>query len=191
MQDLRCVLWESTLTSTLSISIVIAPFVYSTGLYDVQDPAPFKFPENDTVIKTARQLSRLASRQSSRASKAMGLELSKEHWSPSNTTQLAMAQNLSKDTSEQLKSYLQKQSRDRCTRSASLSGPMASGHRPMSGRPRSRSATTGSAACSPFPPAPIKVSVSQERIRDGGKKSGSSQQQVRTKLQYTSHWGSP
>ena len=104
-----------------------------------------------------------------------------------------MAQNLSKDTSEQLQSYLQKNNRDRHTRSASLSGPMATSNRaPISRRPRSRSATYtgGGSDHSSFFPAPVKVSVTRERIRESERRSGSTQQQVRAKLKYTSHWGS-
>ncbi len=157
----------------------------STGLYDVDDSPPFKLPENDTVIKTARQLSNLASRQGSRCGTAnvmfKGLS-AKEPPSPSRNAQLAMAENLSKSTSEQLQSYLKKHNREKHSRSASLSGPVAI--KPTSKRPRSRSTTAGSNTAN-YPPAPVKLTVTKERLRDGG---GS--RQMTAKLQYTSHCGS-
>ncbi len=161
----------------------VLPSLY-TGLYDTDDNVPFKLPDNDTVIKTARQLTNLASRQGSRCGTAnsmfRGLS-AKEPLSPSRKAQQAMAENLSKSTSEQLQSYLQKHSREKHSRSASLSGPMAT--RPIVKRPRSRSAATvGSTATANYPPAPVKLTVTKERLRDSG---GS--RQATGKLQYTSH----
>ncbi len=160
-------------------------YTFCAGIYDTDDSIPFKLPDNDTVIKTARQLSNLASRQGSRSGTANSMfrgMSAKEPLSPSRKAQLTMAKNLSKSTSEQLQSYLQKHSRDKHSRSASLSGPMET--RPIIKRPRSRSATVGSTAAN-YPPAPVKLTVTKERLRGGG---GS--QQATGKLRYTSHWGS-
>ena len=152
------------------------------GLYDAPDNPPFKFPENDTIIKTARQLSNLASRQGSRCgtASAMRRTLSKEPPSPSRAAQLAMADNLSKSTTDQLQSYLKKQSREKRTWSATLSGPTAT--KPNIRRPRSRSATAGVS----YPPPPVKMTVSKAKLRDVGSAGAG----PTAKLQYTSHWGS-
>ena len=109
--------------------------------------------------------------------------LAKEPPSPSKTAQLEMAKNLSKSTTDQLQSYLKKQSREKRTRSATLSGPTAT--KPNVRRPRSRSASAGTGVS--YPPPPVKLTVTRERLRDVG---SAGKKQTAAKLQYTSHWGS-
>ena len=136
------------------------------GLHDSElPPAPFKFPEHDTVIKTARQLSSLASRQSSRAERIHHLQ---------NMGEMG--------TSQQRNAYPEYRQHPR---SASLCGPVPTGNfKSKSHRPRSRSANTpvGRRETEQYPPPPVKVSISKENIKVGTPNS------ARARLRYTSHW---
>ena len=142
----------------------------------LQDPEPFqppfKFPEHDTVIKTARQLSSLASRQSSRAERLQHLQTMGEMG-------LGMPQR-----NPGLEHVRVCPSREH-PRSASLSGPMPTGNfKSKSHRPRSRSANAPirQKDAEQYPPPPVRVSVSKENIQVGKPGSG------RPTLRYTSHW---
>lgn len=149
----------------------------AAGLQDAEpplDPAPFKFPEHDTVIKTARQLSSLASRQSSRAERA------------------SYFQEAAGMPQQRGVHYEQKRSRGMGRphpRSASLSGPVPTDiFKGKVHRPRSRSANTPvrSREMEQYPPPPVQVSVSKENINAGGKPGSG-----RARLRYTSHWDWP
>ena len=147
---------------------------FAAGLQDPEPPnayTPFKFPEHDTVIKTARQLSNLASRQSSRAERhlhemsEMGMPQRNAYSEPRNA---------------------QRSSRQH-SRSASFTGngPVPTGNfGNKSHRPRSRSANApiGRKDMEQYPPPPVRVSVSKENIQ--ASKPGS----ARARLRYTSHW---
>ena len=145
---------------------------FGAGLQDPEPPnAPFKFPEHDTVIKTARQLSNLASRQSSRAERHL------------------------QEISEMGMPHRSTYSEPRATlggrqhsRSASFTGngPALTGNfKSKSHRTRSRSANAPIGHrdnVDQYPPPPVRVSVSKENIQMG--KPGS----ARARLRYTSHW---
>ena len=146
---------------------------FGAGLQDPEPQnAPFKFPEHDTVIKTARQLSSLASRQSSRTERHL--------------------QGMSEMGIPQRNAY----SEPRVTqggrqhyRSASFAGngPALTGNfKSKSYRPRSRSANAPVGRkdnnMEQYPPPPVRVSVSKENIHTS--KPGS----ARARLRYTSHW---
>lgn len=143
------------------------------GLHDSEpSPAPFKFPEHDTVIKTARQLSNLASRQSSR------------------TERLHHFQDMSEMGMQQRNAYSEPRkargSRQH-SHSASFTGPAPTGNfKSNSYRPRSRSANVpvGRKDVEQYPPPPVRVSVSKENIQVGNPSSG----RTMGKLRYTSHW---
>ena len=154
-------------------------YSHAEGPENSQNDAPFKFPENDTVIKTARQLSNLASRQTSRTAKARSLDLS----------DFALGTDTGNTNRDK---QLRFQSRKHHSKSASLSGPMPTGiDGPTTSRPRSVRSRTRSAMLTPIsqslksnathPPLPVKISVTKERIRSGTP-SGN------PKLCYTSHW---
>ena len=142
----------------------------AAGLQDAKPfQASFKFPEHDTVIKTARQLSSLASRQSSRAERLHHLQ-----------SEMAMPQRNAHPDPEYIVSRQH-------SRSASLSGPIPTGnfksksHRPRS-RSRSANVPVGRNDVRQYPPPPVRVSVSKENIQLGKPGSG------KPKLRYTSHW---
>ena len=143
------------------------------GLFDPEPPpAPFKFPEHDTVIKTARQLSSLASRQSSRAERIYLIQ--------NGMTDVGASH---KNGYSELKNT-QRMSRNH-PRSTSLSGPVPTGNVKSSAhRPRSRSANAPvrQKDIDQYPPPPVKVSVSKDNIQVG--KPGSAKARIR----YTSHW---
>lgn len=148
------------------------------GAAGLQDPEPFqppfKFPEHDTVIKTARQLSSLASRQSSRAERLGHLQTMGEMG-------LGIPQRNAHPEPEHFHVHPSREH----PRSVSLSGPMPTGSfKSINHRPRSRSANTPirQKDTEQYPPPPVRVSVSKENIQVG--KPGSE----RHKLRYTSHW---
>lgn len=130
----------------------------------MEDP-PFKLPENDTIIRTAHQLSRLASRNSSRAS-TTGL------------TSLEKDADINKVLAKKLN---EKNGRGKRQRSATLPLPTnkhskGAGHGAGVQRARSRSVSREI-----LPPIPNgKASITKETITGGG--SGSA------RLRYTSHW---
>ena len=141
--------------------------------------APYQFPENDSVIKTARQLSNPASRQTSRAQKTRSLDLSS--FGPRTD-----AANADRDKHSRL------HSRRSHSKSASLSGPMPTGiANPAALKPRSVRSRTRSATLTPIsrslkssdthPPPAVRICVSKEAIHRGTP-SGKS------RLRYTSHW---
>lgn len=143
------------------------------GLQDPELPnTPFKFPEHDTVIKTARQLSNLASRQSSRAERHL--------------------QEMSEMGMPQRNAYPEPRvtlGGRQHSRSASFAGngPTLTGNfKSKSHRPRSRSANVPIGrkgnSMEQYPPPPVRVSVSKENIQTS--KPGS----ARARLRYTSHW---
>ena len=150
------------------------PYYFGAGLQDPEPQnVPFKFPEHDTVIKTARQLSNLASRQSSRAERHL--------------------QEISEMGLPQRSVYLEPRVTPggrQHSRSASLTytgnGPSLTGNfKSKSHRSRSRSANAPVGRkdnMEQYPPPPVKVSVSKENIQTS--KSGS----ARARLRYTSHW---
>ena len=141
----------------------------------LQDPEPFqpsfKFPEHDTVIKTARQLSSLASRKSSRADRLHHLQ--------------NMGMGIPQGNPRPELEYVRGRPSREHPRSASLSGPMPTeSFKRKSHRPRSRSANVpvGRKGAEQYPPPPVRVSVSKENIQVGKPGSG------RPTLRYTSHW---
>ena len=149
--------------------------------------ASFKFPEHDTVIKTARQLSNLASRQSSRGERGVGPGWSHQHHHHKDVTDEArlakIAAQLASSRSQQSHG-----SRGHHVRSASLSGPTLTGNRKTSSR-RSRSKSANAPVntfADSYPPPPVKVHVTKETIR--GSTAGNSSRKA--KLRYTSHWDS-
>lgn len=158
------------------------------GLSDPpEDDAPFKLPANDTIINTAHRLSRLASRNSSRAG---GME------EGGMKGLLAMEKVLKRqngdDVSKLLAQKLNQQhaGRNKRQRSASLNLPDPSGgqvkgqHSKGMKRTRSRSVHSGgnSKSHDALPSiGPVKVSVTKETIHGGS--SGNA------RLRYTSHWG--
>lgn len=139
------------------------------GLHDSESPTdPFRFPEHDTVIKTARQLSSLASRQSSRAERM--------HYNQTIGDTGLLQRNAHYDSRSGSRQH---------PRSLSLSGPVPTGNiKSTASRSRSRSANAkvGQKDTDQFPPPPVRVSVSKDNIQVG--KPGS----ARVKLRYTSHW---
>lgn len=146
---------------------------FAAGLQDSdpQPSAPFKFPEHDTVVKTARQLSNLASRQSSRAGRhlqEMGVPLGNAYHD------LTIATKGSRQHS-------------RSASATGSNGPVLMGNvRSKSHRPRSRSVNAPIGRkdnnMEGYPPPPVRVSVSKENIQTS--KPGS----ARARLRYTSHW---
>ncbi len=136
---------------------------------EVMEDTPFKLPKNDTIIRTAHQLSRLASRNSSRAS-ATGLAGLEEDADINKV----LAQKLSKNKSGRVKHQ----------RSATLplpSSKLSKGVGQGAGVQRSRSRSVSRDRLPPIP-GKGKGSVTKETIRGGG--SGSA------RLRYTSHWES-
>jgi hypothetical protein len=149
--------------------------LFGAGLQDPEPQnAPFKFPEHDTVIKTARQLSNLASRQSSRAERHL--------------QEMGLPQRSAYSAEPRLVTPGGRQH----SRSASFTGngPTLTGNfksKSHQARARSRSANApniGGRANDErqYPPPPVRVSVSKENIQTS--KPGS----ARAKLRYTSHW---
>ena len=143
-----------------------------------EEASPFRFPEHDTVIKTARQLSNLASRQSARARSLDFTEMRNRDFTSMDPKSIA----------KQLASA-SSGSKPHHPRSASLSGPQPTGKNPFPNkRPRSRSAGVGhvtrpiAGGGGVDQTAPIKVSVTKETIRAGSANSGKSRHR------YTSNW---
>ena len=131
------------------------------------EDAPFKLPENDTIIRTAHQLSRLASRNSSRAAGATGL------------TGLEKEGDINKLLAQKLSEKKQNSKRQR---SATLPLPTKQGKGvwQKDGVQRSRSRSVSRDRLPPIPNKG-KSSITKETIGEG---SGSA------RLRYTSHWES-
>ena len=145
------------------------------------DTTAFKFPEHDTVIQTARQLANLASRQSSRGQRTRSFDMSeaKTHGFLSEYGHQTQARPLS-----QRLSSAHSQSRPQHSRSTSLSAlSQTSTGSARYRRARSKSATGPHTQGndSKYPPPPVRVSVTKEKLRDGAA-SG------KARLRYTSHW---
>lgn len=153
------------------------------------EEAPFKFPEHDTIINTARQLSNLASRQSSRAERGIN-----PGWSFHHNQEAADERRLSKIAAQLTSSRSQREhhgnQRSQHVRSASLTGPTytLTGNRKSSSSRRLRSKSANNAPIQSivdsYPPPPVKVHVTKEAIRSSTAGSG------KTQLRYTSHWDS-
>lgn len=152
------------------------------GLADPVDDAPFKLPENDTIIRTAHQLSRLASRNSSRAGMEGGLKglITKDK------VKGQTGEEINKLLTQKMSQHVAKIKRQR---SASLHIPVPNEqvrgqHSRGVKRARSRSVQSGGGDVSRknfLPSIPVKVSVTKETIH-GGSGGGSA------RLRYTSHW---
>ena len=151
--------------------------LFGAGLQDPEPQnAPFKFPEHDTVIKTARQLSNLASRQSSRAERHL-----------QEMSEMGLPQRSAYSVEPRIITPGGRQH----SRSASFTGngPTLTGNfksKSHQARARSRSANAPVGGRDnvehQYPPPPVRVSVSKENIQTS--KPGS----ARAKLRYTSHW---
>lgn len=154
------------------------------GLHESMGDAPFKLPENDTIVRTAHQLSRLASRNSSRgpAEGMKGLNLfSKERGG-------AGGDNGNKMLAQKLKEHAQGVRRQR---SASLTLPdpakLIRDQSVSVKRKRSKSmqlsggSRKGEGGTRRLPPIHVKASVTKESINGGSSGSG-------PRLRYTSHW---
>lgn len=152
------------------------------GLADpANETAPFKLPENDTIVRTAHQLSRLASRNSSRADGKggvvkglMNIKGGTKGRSDGGEIDRLLAQTLNQQNVMAAKIKRQ--------RSASLTlptPPRAQGKGQKRVRSRSVNADGKREILPPIGPA--KASVTKETIQDGGKTSSA-------RLRYTSHW---
>ena len=145
------------------------------GLSDPVDDAPFKLPENDTIIRTAHQLSRLASRNGARAGMEGGMLPTDKAKGQTDDINKLLAQKMS-----------QHSVKNKRQRSASLNLPTPNRqgkgqHFQSVKRARSRSVQSAGSKQDFLPPIPTKVSVTKETIR-GGSATGSA------RLRYTSHW---
>lgn len=142
----------------------------------------FKLPEHGNVIRTARQFSNFASRQSSRIQKTRSLDLSEvktEDFTSGGGHQIqasSMAQQLPSSHD---------QFRQHRSRSNSFSGM---GPKPTGALSRRRMRSSSARATMPRPNypenptvPPVKVSVTKEKIQPD---SGSE----KARLRYTSHW---
>lgn len=155
------------------------------GLSGMVDDAPFKLPENDTIIRTAHQLSRLASRNSSRVAAMEGAKglsvLAKEK---------VRNDDINKTLGQKLREYTMQDAKSKRQRSASLNLPRSTrniGGQSSAAVKKGRSRSVNSEGSEerrdrlPTIPGPVNVSVTKETIPKGG--SGSA------RLRYTSHWG--
>ena len=148
------------------------------GLQEADDDLPFKLPANDTIVRTARQLSRLASRNGSRSAREVGDLYQVE------------AHDINKKIAEKLKDPVNDKVIRR-RRSASLNMPTSTHHHNTKGestslkktRSRSMHAKLPAAAEANYPPAPVKVAVTKESIHGTGERGSS-------RLRYVSHWES-
>lgn len=146
------------------------------GLADPAEDAPFKLPENDTIIRTAHQLSRLASRNGARAGMEGGLPLKDKAKGQNDDINKLLAQKMSQ--------YSVKNKRQRSASLHHLPAPNGQGkgqHFQTVKRARSRSVQSAGGRQDFLPPIPTKVSVTKETIH-GGSATGSA------RLRYTSHW---
>lgn len=155
------------------------------GLEGDLGDAPFKLPSNDTIIRTAHQLSRLASRNTSRqdvTAMATSLEGTK------GLNGKGKSDDVNRMLGQKLKEYATGEGKVRRQRSASLNSPhkggVAGGGGATNKRGRSRSVSSGGVKDRLPPlraPGPVNVSVTKETIQGGGSRGSA-------RLRYTSHW---
>ena len=149
------------------------------GLSEGIEDAPFKLPDNDTIIRTAHQLSRLASRNGTRS--ASGIEGVNGSNRPSK--EKAQDDHVNKLLGQKLKEYANQGSANKRQRSASLSVDNKRAGQSSARPKRARSSSLNSGIKDRLPPirapGPVNVSITKEKIQGG---SGSA------RLRYTSHW---
>lgn len=154
------------------------------GLNDMEEEVSFKLPANDTIVKTARQLSRLASRNSSRRSTSGEI-----NFPPTHTLSGGGGSDINTKLGHQLNATSQNKQATKRQRSASLHLPTLTNHTKgkASKRIRSLSEHSGAPGSRSGPTAPVKVSITKETIHGGGGGGGRGGGSAR--LRYTSHWG--